>query len=104
MVLGATNENNPRNLLYHFNNVIEKMRTEYADLTGKFPAPLIFLSRKTSKKRDQEGQPLTKYHRGISIEQKDMLAAHSYSKKIRNYFEKYHPGVCTVHTIFSDCV
>ncbi len=104
LVHGGNDENNPRNLLYRFDDVIQKMRTEYADLTGKFPAPLVVLSRKTSKKRGQEGQPLTKYCRGISIEEKDMLAAHNYSKKIRTYFEKYHLGVCAVHTIFADCV
>jgi hypothetical protein len=101
---GAKDENNPCNLVYRFREVLTKMRTRYADLTSNFPAPLVVPSRKTSKKRGQEGQPLTKYLRGISIEEKDMLATLKYSKKIRNYFEKYHLGVGAVHAIFSDCV
>ncbi len=33
-----------------------------------------------------------------------MLAAQNYSKKIHNFFEKCHLGVCSVHAIFADCV
>jgi hypothetical protein len=104
MIVGARNEINPRNLIYRFDDVVLKMRTGYADLTRKFPAPLVVPSRKTSKKQGHEGEPLTKYHRGISIAEKDMLAASNYSRKIRNYFEKYHVGVGAVHVIFRDSV
>jgi hypothetical protein len=80
------------------------MRLEHADLTSNFPSPLVVASRKTSKKKRKEGQPLTKYIRGVSIKEKDMLAADKCSNKIRNYFEKYHLGVGAVYSIFSDCV
>jgi hypothetical protein len=104
VVLGANNKNNPRKLVYRFDEVLTKMRTGYADLTCNFPSPIVVPSRKTSKKRGQEGQPLTKYLRGVAIGEKDLLDTLNYSKKIRNYFEKYHLGVGAVHIIFSDCV
>jgi hypothetical protein len=103
-MLGAKDENNPRNLVYPFEEALTKMQTGYADLTSNFPAPLVVPLQKTSKKRGQKGQPLSKYLQGISIEEKDMLATLNYSQKIRNYFEKYHLGVGAVHAIFSDCV
>jgi hypothetical protein len=80
------------------------MRLEHADLTSNFPSPLVVASRKTSKKKGKEGEPLTKCLHGVSIEEKDLLAADKHSIKIRNYFEKYHLGVGAVHFIFSDCV
>jgi hypothetical protein len=104
MMLGSHDGNNPWNLIYRFEDIVLKMQTGYADLTINFPAPLVIPSRKTSKKRGHEGQPLTKYHWGIFIGEDDMLAAANYSWKIRNYFEKYHVGVGAVHAIFSDCV
>ena len=104
MLAGAANEFNPRILVYRFQDVVEKMRTGYTDMTSKFPQPIVVPSRKTSKKRGQEGQPLAKYHRGLSIKEEDMLAVQNYSKKIRNYFEKYHLGVCSVHAIFANVV
>jgi hypothetical protein len=93
-----------RTTLYRFEEVLRKMRLEHADLTSNFPSPLVVASRKTSEKKGKEGEPLTKYLRGVSIEEKDLLAADKYSIKIRNYFEKYHLGVGAAYSIFSDCV
>ena len=101
MILGTGDTTNPRNLVYRFDQVVLKMRKGYADLTSAFPAPIVVPSRKTSKKRGHEGEPLTKYQRGIAIAEKDMLGASNYSRKIRNYFEKYHLGIGAVHAIFS---
>jgi hypothetical protein len=97
-------KNNPCNLLCRFDDVIKKLRTGCVSMTSNFPAPIAVPSRKSSKRRGQEGQPLTKHHRGVSIEEKDMLSPSNYSRKIRNYFEKHHLGVCAVHAIFSDSV
>jgi hypothetical protein len=80
------------------------MRLEHADLTSNFPSPLVVASRKTSKKKGNEGEPLTKCLRGISVEEKDLFAAEKHAIKIRSYFEKCHLGVGAVHSIFSDCV
>jgi hypothetical protein len=102
MMLGSNDETNPRNLIYRFDDVLVKMRQGYADLTSQFPEPIAVPSRKTSKKKGHEGEALTKYHRGISIPEKEMLAASNYSRKIRKFFEKYHLGVGAVHAIFSD--
>jgi hypothetical protein len=102
--LGAKNPNNPRYLVHRFDEVLRKMRLEHADLTSNFPSPLVVASRKTSKKKGKEGEPLTKHLRGVSIEEKDLLAADKHSVKIRNYFKKHHLGVGTVYSIFSDCV
>jgi hypothetical protein len=66
--LGAKNPNNPRYLVYRFDEVLRKVRLEHADLTSNFPSPLVVASRKTSKKKGKEGEPLTKYLRGVSIE------------------------------------
>jgi hypothetical protein len=60
-------EVNYRNLTYRFDAVLQKMRTGYVDLSSKFPAPVVVPSRKVSKRRGQEGQPLAKHQRGIFI-------------------------------------
>ena len=49
--LGASDETNTRNLIYRFDDIVLKMRTQYADLTSTFPAPFVVPSSKTSKKR-----------------------------------------------------
>jgi hypothetical protein len=102
--LGAKNPHNPRYLVCRFDEILRKMRLEHADLTSNFPSPLVVASRKTSKKKGKEGEPLTKYLRGVSIEEKDLLAADKCSIKIRSYFEKHHLGVGAAYSIFSDCV
>jgi hypothetical protein len=61
IMLGSHVRNNPQNLIYRFYDIVLKMRNGYADLTSNFPAPLVIPSKKTSKKRGHEGQPLTKY-------------------------------------------
>jgi hypothetical protein len=102
--LGAKNPNNPRYLVHRFDEVLRKMRLEHADLTSNFPSPLVVASRTTSKKKGKEGEPLTKCLRGVSVEEKDLLAAEKCSIKIRSYFEKCHLGVGAVCSVFSDCV
>ena len=73
-------------------------------MTGTLPSSVPVPSRKTSKRRGYEGTPLTKYHHGVALEEKDCLTTKNYAKKIRNYFEKYHLGVGAVYIIFSDCL
>jgi hypothetical protein len=102
--LGAKNPNNPRHLVCWFDEVLRKMRLEHADLTSNFPSPVVVASRKPSKKKGKEGEPLTKHLRGVSIEEKDLLAADKCSIKIRYYFEKCHLGVGAACSVFSDCV
>ena len=106
---GAKTGNNPgainhRNLIYRFKEVLEKMRTGFLNTTSTLPSSTPVLSRKTSKRKGNEGKPLIKHHVGVSLEEKDCLTIDNYSKTIRNYFEKYHLGVGTVHIIFSDCL
>jgi hypothetical protein len=72
--------------------------------TSNSPSALVVASRKTSKKKGKEGEPLTKCLRGVSIEEKDMLAADKCSNKIHKYFEKHHIGVGAACSVFSDCV
>jgi hypothetical protein len=80
--LGAKNPNNPRHLVQRFDEVLRKMRLEHADLISNFQSPLVVASRKTSKKKGKEGEPLTKCLRGVSIEEKDLLAADKHAIKI----------------------
>jgi hypothetical protein len=76
------------------------MRTGYLEMTSNFPASIAVPSQKTSKKKGYEGQPLTKFHRGIVLEEKDCLSTKNYAIKIHNYFQKYHLGVSAVGIIF----
>jgi hypothetical protein len=64
--LGAKNPHNPRCLVCRLEEVLQKMRLEHADLMRNFPSPLVVASRKTSKKKGKEGEPLTKHLRGVS--------------------------------------
>ena len=42
MMLGTNDDStNPRNLVYRFDDIVLKMKTEYADLTSHFPAPIV---------------------------------------------------------------
>jgi hypothetical protein len=102
--LGAKNPHNPHHLVCPFEEVLRKTRLEHTDLTSNFPSPLVVASRKTSKKKGKEGEPLTKYLRGVSVEEKDLVGAEKHAIKIRGYFKKYHLGVGAAHSIFSDCV
>ncbi len=87
VTLGANDEVNCRNLIHRFEEVLHKMRKGHVDLTSNFPAPLVVPSRKLSKRPGQEGQPLVKHQRGVSVREQDMLGAFCCSRKIRKHFE-----------------
>jgi hypothetical protein len=73
-------------------------------LTSNFPAPLTVPSRKTSKKRGQQSEPLIKHHRGVSIaEKEDMLAATNCSREIHDHFEKHHLGIGALPVFCGSC-
>ena len=94
---------NTRILFYHYEGVLDKMRTGFLQMTSSFPASIPVPSQNTSKKKGNVGQPLIKFHWGIVLEEKDCLSTKKLRTKNQNYFQKYHLGVSAIHIIYSSC-
>ena len=100
--MGGNVPSNYATLVSRFDGVLEKLRTEHANMISAFPSALVVKSRKFSKKKGQTEEPLTKCHRGVAIDEKNLLDARNYAIKIRKFFENYHLGIGVVHIIFAD--
>jgi hypothetical protein len=87
-----------RMAMLNYEQILEKLRQQYIDYVHMFPIPITVPGRKTSSKSGQVGVPRAKYHRGVTMPEKDMLAAKAYARNIGNYFGKFHLGIACVPT------